>query len=161
MKLKLTGLLMFSQASAVAARGTPEWAAENTLALRRNVHVNEQNYRGKMCGSDLFVIPEPTDGRAINTRAPYGNAEKEKAASIKIQYDAYCYASTKYDEAVEKKKTANGSSIGEADLAIEKNGMTVATACEGLKQQKQLNRNEFNSYFVKPKPCPRWSHGSR
>lgn len=153
MKLKLAGLLLFSQASSMAPRGTPEWSAETVGAQAVSFRIYENNYQDKMCSEDLFIVDPKTDKKVYTPgHEPSTISAKERASSIKMQHEAYCYSKGKYEKAVESKRE-KGADIPSLDRDMKKNGIVVAVACEKLKFNKKYNKDDFDYYFRVPKTC--------
>ncbi len=152
MKKKLAGLLMFSQAESLAARGTPEWSAETVGAQSVKWRIYENNYKQKMCGEDLFLVNPKTDRKVINLMST-SIADAEKESGIKMKHEAYCFSKEKYEIAVNCQTQNNCGDPSTIGRAVSKNGIIVATACEQLKQDKQFNRDVFDYHFRTPKPC--------
>ena len=153
MKLKLGALLVFSQAAAIAARGTPEANVEQLAVVSSKYGVNNRNYQEKMCGHDLFIVPERDSlGRVHDSNGNIAVKATGVERSITNKYETYCYSKSKYDNAVQDKKNGVGDQRY-ADIPITKYGIAVATVCEELKIQKERNSADFNLIFVDPKPC--------
>lgn len=119
MKMKLAGLLIFSQASAQ----TP---------------IDKSNYQQHLCDSGLF---KPT------STATHTSSEGEQGM-IHQHYQEYCNTRGQYDLAVEvSNRYRKGTGVSRAcagnqkdfvtsESCIQKTGIALAKACETLKQDK-------------------------
>jgi hypothetical protein len=141
MKLKLAGLLLFSQAA-------------------NSVRLDSKNYAQYFCDDSLFKPLELIPGHLTSNDE---EAVAQQASLVQWEYNRYCYTRSVYEKAVESKKhpeahacqgdTSPGSATSK-ESCILRTGMDYASACEEAKRSKvQANREGWNRVMETLKPC--------
>lgn len=132
MKLKLTGLLLLSQAA-------------NALTI------DKTNYKQHLCDEGLFR-PFPVSVITGNIN-PY--TEQSNQNNIASDHYNYCLVRSHYEQAVENAKVATWrthkpcgldvKNLIEPSKCVEKQGILYAQACEKLKQDRDTTPSAWNA----------------
>jgi hypothetical protein len=136
MKLKLAGLLLFSQA-----------AVEATV-------IDKSNYRRHLCDEHLFV---PVPG-------PVTEESGWQSGFIERDYQVYCDVRGDYEQAVEAASRSRGHGLSGPCLGnqkdmipmqacIEKHGIQYAQACEILKEDRANYKASWNEVVPTLSSC--------
>lgn len=140
MKLKLTGLLLLSQAAAALT-------------------IDKTNYKQHLCDEGLLK----RGPAVVYETPPPAYLEQANENNIKGDFSYYCAMRSYYDEAVEKRRTGswrtqmacagNQKDFIEAERCMEKQGIFYAQACEKLKQDRDAMPNPWNAFVSHTVSC--------